>query len=147
MFVREFRGQGNAPGAAVQLCTLSWLGFGPDEVASAPTAAVARLAEWLGTVLAGSTTAWNRPAQQAARRLAATRRCRAARHRPGRPRRGGRRCPRLLSLIHISEPTRLGMISYAVFCLKKKKNQPISVFKVIVRHLNKSNTQKISTKT
>src|SRR5450756_1634641 len=25
------------------------------------------------------------------------------------------------SLIHISEPTRLGMISYAVFCLKKKK--------------------------
>src|SRR5450756_2714967 len=28
----------------------------------------------------------------------------------------------LLSLIHISEPTRLGMISYAVFCLKKKKH-------------------------
>src|SRR5450756_2124142 len=29
-------------------------------------------------------------------------------------------CPSLiLSLIHISEPTRLGMISYAVFCLKK----------------------------
>jgi len=28
-----------------------------------------------------------------------------------------------LSLIHISEPTRLGMISYAVFCLKKKTNQ------------------------
>src|SRR5450756_2686644 len=28
-----------------------------------------------------------------------------------------------LSLIHISEPTRLGMISYAVFCLKKKKQQ------------------------
>src|SRR5450756_3061426 len=27
---------------------------------------------------------------------------------------------RYLSLIHISEPTRLGMISYAVFCLKKK---------------------------
>src|SRR5450756_2096597 len=26
-----------------------------------------------------------------------------------------------LSLIHISEPTRLGMISYAVFCLKKNK--------------------------
>src|SRR5450756_2251124 len=25
-----------------------------------------------------------------------------------------------LALIHISEPTRLGMISYAVFCLKKK---------------------------
>src|SRR5450756_3013565 len=30
---------------------------------------------------------------------------------------------RHLSLIHISEPTRLGMISYAVFCLKKKKTQ------------------------
>src|SRR5450756_1613477 len=29
--------------------------------------------------------------------------------------------PQGLSLIHISEPTRLGMISYAVFCLKKKK--------------------------
>ena len=26
-----------------------------------------------------------------------------------------------LSLIHISEPTRLGMNSYAVFCVKKKK--------------------------
>src|SRR5665648_1100590 len=33
-------------------------------------------------------------------------------------------CPSLekpLSLIHISEPRRLGMNSYAVFCLKKKK--------------------------
>src|SRR5665648_1196414 len=30
-----------------------------------------------------------------------------------------------LSLIHISEPTRLGMISYAVFCLKKKKRRII----------------------
>src|SRR5450756_815407 len=30
-------------------------------------------------------------------------------------------CVYCLSLIHISEPTRLGMISYAVFCLKKKK--------------------------
>src|SRR5450759_3843843 len=30
-----------------------------------------------------------------------------------------------LSLIHISEPTRLGMISYAVFCLKKKKNEQV----------------------
>src|SRR5450756_2891056 len=29
----------------------------------------------------------------------------------------------VLSLIHISEPTRLGMISYAVFCLKKKKEK------------------------
>src|SRR5450756_2698427 len=30
-------------------------------------------------------------------------------------------CDMFLSLIHISEPTRLGMISYAVFCLKKYK--------------------------
>src|SRR5450756_2590315 len=30
-----------------------------------------------------------------------------------------RGAPKTLSLIHISEPTRLGMISYAVFCLKK----------------------------
>src|SRR5450756_3030058 len=33
------------------------------------------------------------------------------------------RKPPALSLIHISEPTRLGMISYAVFCLKKKKKK------------------------
>ena len=32
-----------------------------------------------------------------------------------------------LSLIHISEPTRLGMISYAVFCLKKKKKNSIYI--------------------
>src|SRR5664279_6322957 len=31
--------------------------------------------------------------------------------------------PRDLSLIHISEPTRRTPISYAVFCLKKKKKQ------------------------
>ena len=37
------------------------------------------------------------------------------------PEQGG---PSNLSLIHISEPTRLGMISYAVFCLKKKKKNP-----------------------
>ncbi len=30
--------------------------------------------------------------------------------------------PVVLSLIHISEPTRRTPISYAVFCLKKKKN-------------------------
>src|SRR5660397_285276 len=29
----------------------------------------------------------------------------------------------VLSLIHISEPTRLRRISYAVFCLKKKKHK------------------------
>src|SRR5665648_1247525 len=34
-----------------------------------------------------------------------------------------RTLPYLLSLIHISEPTRLGMSSYAVFCLKKKKQK------------------------
>src|SRR5660397_271309 len=34
--------------------------------------------------------------------------------------RGGWWC---LSLIHISEPTRLRRISYAVFCLKKKKKK------------------------
>src|SRR5450756_585638 len=34
-----------------------------------------------------------------------------------RPRRGDRPVRISLSLIHISEPTRLGMISYAVFCL------------------------------
>src|SRR5450759_5969783 len=33
---------------------------------------------------------------------------------------GGTGLYHTLSLIHISEPTRLGMISYAVFCLKKK---------------------------
>src|SRR5660397_276461 len=35
------------------------------------------------------------------------------------------RCPPIsyLSLIHISEPTRLRRISYAVFCLKKKKKK------------------------
>src|SRR5678815_3623861 len=32
-----------------------------------------------------------------------------------------RRAMRFVSLIHISEPTRLLSISYAVFCLKKKK--------------------------
>src|SRR5450756_2137396 len=35
------------------------------------------------------------------------------------PGEGRRRRMLYLSLIHISEPTRLGMISYAVFCLKK----------------------------
>src|SRR5450756_2801208 len=35
-----------------------------------------------------------------------------------------------LSLIHISEPTRLGMISYAVFCLKKKKKTKKKQYKL-----------------
>ena len=31
-FVRKFRGPANVLGAAVQLCTLPWLGFVPDDV-------------------------------------------------------------------------------------------------------------------
>src|SRR5450756_3056390 len=42
---------------------------------------------------------------------------------PRRPETMAHRRQRRLSLIHISEPTRLGMISYAVFCLKKKKKK------------------------
>ena len=34
---------------------------------------------------------------------------------------GGPRADLDLSLIHISEPTRLGMISYAVFCLTSRQ--------------------------
>ncbi|MCP2351849.1 DUF4158 domain-containing protein [Nonomuraea roseoviolacea] len=45
-------GKGRGPvdqlGMLVQLCTLPWLGFVPDDVASAPPAAVARVAERLG---------------------------------------------------------------------------------------------------
>ena len=44
----------------------------------------------------------------------------------------------VLSLIHISEPTRLGMISYAVFCLKKKKRKETTTR--ICRH-NKNENQ------
>ena len=40
---------------------------------------------------------------------------------PGRPESIGTQTKNL-SLIHISEPTRRRGISYAVFCLKKKKN-------------------------
>ena len=42
-FVRKFRGSRNVLGAAVQLCTLPWLGFVPDEVTAVPAAAVGRL--------------------------------------------------------------------------------------------------------
>ena len=45
-------GRGHGPvdrlGLAVQLSTLPWLGFVPDEVTAAPMVAVARLAERLG---------------------------------------------------------------------------------------------------
>jgi Domain of unknown function (DUF4158) len=49
-FVDPGRGRGPADrlGLAVQLATLPWLGFVPDEVPAAPPVAVARLAERLG---------------------------------------------------------------------------------------------------
>ncbi len=43
-FVRTHRGPLNRMGVAVQLCTLPWLGFVPDDVSSAPAEAVARVA-------------------------------------------------------------------------------------------------------
>jgi hypothetical protein len=48
-FVDPGRGRGPVDrlGLAVALCTLPWLGFVPDDVASAPRAAVVRLAEQL----------------------------------------------------------------------------------------------------
>ena len=45
--------------------------------------------------------------------------------------------PYILSLIHISEPTRLGMISYAVFCLKKKKTNLPSAKQSLKNHKTK----------
>eukprot|EP00658_Telonema_sp_P-2_P024191 TRINITY_DN19713_c0_g1_i2.p1 TRINITY_DN19713_c0_g1~~TRINITY_DN19713_c0_g1_i2.p1 ORF type:complete len:122 (-),score=38.41 TRINITY_DN19713_c0_g1_i2:16-381(-) len=47
---------------------------------------------------------------------------------------------RFLSLIHISEPTRLLSISYAVFCLKKKKKNAKNTL------YNMSHTHRINTK-
>jgi uncharacterized protein DUF4158 len=49
-FVDPGRGRGPVDrlGLAVQLCTLPWLGFVPDEVRGAPPVAVARLAGRLG---------------------------------------------------------------------------------------------------
>src|SRR5665809_161846 len=51
-----------------------------------------------------------------------------------------------LSLIHISEPTRLRRISYAVFCLKKKKKQKKqhhNTYKKITKiNIKKNNTNK-----
>lgn len=48
-FIAPGRGRGPADrlGVAVALCTLPWLGFVPDKVASAPPVAVARLADQL----------------------------------------------------------------------------------------------------
>jgi len=42
-FVRRFRDKRNVLGASVQLCTLPWLGFVPEDMPAAPAAAVARL--------------------------------------------------------------------------------------------------------
>ena len=50
-FVRQFRTGCNVLGVAVQLCTLPWLGFVPDEVALAPDAAVGRLSQRLGIAM------------------------------------------------------------------------------------------------
>lgn len=47
-FVRRFRGRSSVLGAAVQLCTLPWLGFVPYKMSTAPAAAVARLSDRLG---------------------------------------------------------------------------------------------------
>ena len=49
-----------------------------------------------------------------------------------------------LSLIHISEPTRLGMISYAVFCLKKKIVRGIPIKKKTNTH-HRANKTKANT--
>jgi hypothetical protein len=48
-FIDPGRGRGPADrlGLAVALCTLPWIGFVPDDVASAPQAAVVRLAQQL----------------------------------------------------------------------------------------------------
>ncbi|GIJ28257.1 DDE transposase [Micromonospora qiuiae] len=50
-FVRQFRTGRNVLGVAVQLCTLPWLGFVPDEVAGAPDAVVGRLSQRLGIAM------------------------------------------------------------------------------------------------
>lgn len=45
---REHRGPANRLALAVQLCTVPWLGFVPPDLASAPAAAIGRLAAQLG---------------------------------------------------------------------------------------------------
>lgn len=50
-FLGKFRRAQNVLGAAVQLSTLPWLGFVPDDVPSAPPAAVSRLAKQLGLTI------------------------------------------------------------------------------------------------
>jgi len=46
------RGTGNRLGMAIQLCTLPWLGFVPDDVAAVPAAAANRVAVQLGIPIA-----------------------------------------------------------------------------------------------
>jgi hypothetical protein len=46
-FVNGHRGESSRLGVAVQLCTLPWLGFVPDDVVTAPVAAVQRLGRLL----------------------------------------------------------------------------------------------------
>jgi Domain of unknown function (DUF4158) len=61
---RENRGRRSirhALGLAVAVCTLPWLGFVPDEVASAPQAAVVRLAEQLHVDPAAQYLGWRAP--------------------------------------------------------------------------------------
>ena len=51
----------------------------------------------------------------------------------------------MLSLIHISEPTRLRRISYAVFCLKKKKKKKtnnIDDTKSLIKHVRKKQNKR-----
>lgn len=48
VFLRKYRDARNVLGVAMQLCTLPWLGFVPDDVTVAPAAAVARLSQRLG---------------------------------------------------------------------------------------------------
>jgi Domain of unknown function (DUF4158)/Tn3 transposase DDE domain len=51
-FLGTFRRAQNVLGAAIQLSTLPWLGFVPDDVPSAPPAVVGRLARQLGVAVA-----------------------------------------------------------------------------------------------
>jgi hypothetical protein len=44
----EHRGAANQLGLGVQLCTLPWLGFVPDDLGAAPPPAVRRVADQLG---------------------------------------------------------------------------------------------------
>src|SRR5674536_32609 len=55
---------------------------------------------------------------------------------------GCRRTAYRLSLIHISEPTRLLSISYAVFCLKKKKRKHKKRQNLIITQQKKKHTKK-----